>query len=190
MALSRKKKVVLITLVAFVVLASLTAAGWVAPPGYVPWHNHLSGTSHTILGAIAGAPGVDKGNLDRAPEGSIAPHVTLSGPITPAMRKANPNISAAATTWSCDFYAYAGVGVNNDLLWAVGQVLCNQTMPISQTIYADRCDPILWGCLWHTQFRMGPVCNTTNVGQYCPPQNAYTGSCSVGIYGAGARMPV
>lgn len=171
MVLRNKKKAALIAVVAVVVLTSLAAAGWAAPPGYVPWHNVLSGTSHAILGTVAAAKG--GGKLDPAPEGSIASHVTLTGPITPAMRKANPNIPATEVVWHCDFYAYAGVGVNNDILWAVGQVLCNETMRITQTIYADRCDPLFWGCVWHTQSRMGPVCDTTNVGQWCPPQNAY-----------------
>jgi hypothetical protein len=148
----------------FVVVA-LAAVTWNTPQGHIPWHNVLRGTSNnSILLAVQKHP---------VPQSHIPSHVVLTGKITPAMRKADPSIPAAALVWQCDFYAYAGQA-SSDVMWAEGYVLCNESMPISQQIIADRCNPFGWGCIWAQQFYMGSTCNTTYVGQYCPASGAYT----------------
>lgn len=175
----KKITIIVVAVVAvFVALAGLTAGAWDAPQGHLPQHTVISGQN--LLGGSKHALGTILQQKSSAPQGHLLSHEVISGPITPSMRKANPKISPSATAWSCSITAYAGKVSGYNELWAMGSVICTERMDISQQIFADKCNPLLWGCYWTMQYQMGRTCSTNDIEQWCPANGSYVGGVQTG----------
>lgn len=163
------KRRVLVVAAAIIILVILGAATFAAPQGFIPQHRIINAQS--VLHAEGLSNQVATASAPLKSSGRYPAQVIISGKVTPQMRKAHPNVTGS--TWSCALNTFAyklsatGIGVS-------GYVDCNWVMSyIQQTVFADRCNPVLWGCLWTTNIQLGQCYDNIISLQWCPGQGQF-----------------